>query len=249
MRKGIVTNKWFLMTVILIAVIIIIATSFKVITRKEEALTADIGADPSTGRIGQNIQFSSVNSTGNIESYHWLFGDGNESTLEDPSHTYTKPRLFNVTLDVIGTNGKTARTTHSIGIQRIDFDKEESYGRVININPFVTYRYSFQDDIGPYNGNPSISTECSIINGLGEFEFSVEIWIWDENDDLIEVLFLYSTTYTGRNSEIVFNFDIVPNDMDPLIVKNRSVLYLTLRNIQGTWDDAIIKGQVIYPMD
>lgn len=42
-------------------------------------------------------------STGGATSWQWDFGDGNTSTLQNPSHTYTSYGSFNVTL--IATNG------------------------------------------------------------------------------------------------------------------------------------------------
>ncbi|MFH2140929.1 MAG: PKD domain-containing protein, partial [Bacteroidota bacterium] len=47
-----------------------------------------------------NITFS--NSSVNGTSYLWNFGDGNTSTLQNPTHTYTNPGLYSVSLITTG---------------------------------------------------------------------------------------------------------------------------------------------------
>ena len=48
-----------------------------------------------------------ANSSANfaVSSYLWNFGDGQTSDQPNPSHTYTTPGLYNVTLQVTGTHG------------------------------------------------------------------------------------------------------------------------------------------------
>ncbi len=41
--------------------------------------------------IGQEIDFSSAESSGQITGYFWDFGDGNISTDANPSHSYNTP--------------------------------------------------------------------------------------------------------------------------------------------------------------
>jgi PKD repeat protein len=58
--------------------------------------------------IARQIQFMGNDSTdpdGWIESYHWSFGDGNESTLETPVHYYFQLGNFQVTLTVTDNTG------------------------------------------------------------------------------------------------------------------------------------------------
>ncbi len=49
-------------------------------------------------------------SLGKINSWKWDFGDSTTSTLQNPIHTYTKPGLYIVTLDIDGPSGKARRT-------------------------------------------------------------------------------------------------------------------------------------------
>lgn len=58
------------------------------------------------GTSGCNAPFSTTftnNTTGGV-SYLWLFGDGNNSTATNPSHTYTSTGSYNVSLIATGSN-------------------------------------------------------------------------------------------------------------------------------------------------
>jgi hypothetical protein len=45
-------------------------------------------------------------SVGKISSWHWNFGDGTESTEQNPVHAYARAGEFTVILDVEGPAGK-----------------------------------------------------------------------------------------------------------------------------------------------
>jgi len=51
----------------------------------------------------QSIKFEG-SSTLNVDSYSWDFGDGSSSTLKNPTHTYTQPGNYTVSLKVTGCN-------------------------------------------------------------------------------------------------------------------------------------------------
>lgn len=50
--------------------------------------------------IGQGIDFSSSESSGQIIEYFWNFGDGNTSTQANPTHSYKKAGVYKVVLKV-----------------------------------------------------------------------------------------------------------------------------------------------------
>lgn len=50
--------------------------------------------------VGQGIDFSSSESSGQIVEYFWNFGDGNTSTQANPTYSYKKPGLYKVSLKV-----------------------------------------------------------------------------------------------------------------------------------------------------
>jgi PKD domain len=49
-------------------------------------------------------------STGQINSWHWDFGDGETSTEQEPQHVYKKPDHYVVVLDIAGPAGKSRRS-------------------------------------------------------------------------------------------------------------------------------------------
>lgn len=59
-------------------------------------------ADRYTACIGQSIQFT--NQSDVATSYLWQFGDGNTSTLLNPSHSYNTPGLYTVKLIIYRVN-------------------------------------------------------------------------------------------------------------------------------------------------
>lgn len=68
-------------------------------------------ATPTNSCPPQTVDFT-ANVTGNIVSYLWDFGDGNTSTLTNPSNLYTENGSFDVTLTV--TNGNGCSQTHTV---------------------------------------------------------------------------------------------------------------------------------------
>lgn len=72
-------------------------------------LTADFSAAPTRGRAPLDVQFTDA-SVGTIDTYAWTFGDGGDSSLANPLHTYTAPGLYTVTLDLNGPQGADTET-------------------------------------------------------------------------------------------------------------------------------------------
>jgi gliding motility-associated-like protein len=67
-----------------------------------------ISADPKEGCKPLPVDFaSSVTSVQNIVKYEWDFGDGNTSTQQLPTHTYTTEGVFTVKLTITTTAGCT----------------------------------------------------------------------------------------------------------------------------------------------
>jgi len=65
--------------------------------------------------VGETVTFTNQ-STGQITSYAWDFGDGTTSTLENPTHTYTTVGTYIVRLIVSGPGGtsEAAQTTITV---------------------------------------------------------------------------------------------------------------------------------------
>ena len=65
---------------------------------------ANFTASPTTGCLPMTVQFMDV-STGNHTSWYWDFGDGTNSTLQNPSHPYTTAGVYSIRLSVSNTCG------------------------------------------------------------------------------------------------------------------------------------------------
>jgi PKD repeat protein len=97
-----------------------------------EPLVADFVATPTSGPAPLQTTFTD-NSTGNPTSWAWDFGDGSTSTDQSPSHTYTEPGVYTVSLTVTnagGTNTKT-RTAYVTALAlTADFQASPTFGTV-----------------------------------------------------------------------------------------------------------------------
>ncbi len=71
--------------------------------------------DVTSGLVPLTVRFTNQ-SSGEITSYSWNFGDGSSSSQRDPVKTFNAPGLFNVTLTVTGPGG-TANVTRQINVQ------------------------------------------------------------------------------------------------------------------------------------
>ena len=71
--------------------------------------TAEFSASPTSGYAPLAVSFTDL-STGNPTSWAWNFGDGTSSTLRNPSHTYTVPGTYTVTLTATNPQGSDAET-------------------------------------------------------------------------------------------------------------------------------------------
>ncbi len=70
----------------------------------EPAPVASFEANPRSGPAPLTVVFTDT-STGTITAWEWAFGDGVTSTLHNPTHTYTTPGAYTVTLTVTGPGG------------------------------------------------------------------------------------------------------------------------------------------------
>jgi trimeric autotransporter adhesin len=79
------------------------------ITVNYAAPAANFTASITNGTKPMNVQFNDL-STGNVTSYNWDFGDGRTSTDENPTHVYSTPGTYTVTLTVAGPGGNSTET-------------------------------------------------------------------------------------------------------------------------------------------
>jgi len=78
-------------------------------TVSEFAPGADFTADLTSGPVPLTVNFTDQ-STGDITTWSWDFGDGSTSTEQNPSHTYTDSGTYTVSLTVTGPEGADTET-------------------------------------------------------------------------------------------------------------------------------------------
>jgi PKD repeat protein len=104
-------------------------------------------------------------------NYLWDFGDGNTSTLQNPSHTYLAAGNYNVTLSVTNDCGN-VNSNQLVNVSTIGvLENESSHFISIYPNPNVgIFNVSF-------NGIPAGEYQISILNSLGQkvIEKSIKI--------------------------------------------------------------------------
>ena len=81
----------------------------------QKTLTADFTATPTRGAPPLTVHFTNT-SAGDFTTSQWDFGDGATSTEANPTHTYTVPGTYGVTLTV-GDGTETSTITKSAYIQ------------------------------------------------------------------------------------------------------------------------------------
>jgi PKD repeat protein len=83
---------------------------------------ADFTASPTSGTAPLIVSFTDE-STGNITSRTWDFGDGETSTQMNPQHTYEDPGMYTVTLTARGPDGEDSETKQNlIEVERGELD-------------------------------------------------------------------------------------------------------------------------------
>jgi PKD repeat protein len=127
-----------------------------------------------------HIQFNGeVRNGSSPYQYHWNFGDGNTSDIQNPTHMYTKSGNYTLTLTVIDKNGNTTNDTSWVWVQITNSapqkpvitgpnvgKKEIEYPfnfSSIDLDGSIVYYYikwgdlSNTDWIGPYNSGEQIN--------------------------------------------------------------------------------------------
>jgi len=80
---------------------------------------ADFSFQPSNPRTTTIVKFkdNSTDSDGSIVSYYWEFGDGSNSTEQNPEHVFYNPGIFKVTLTVTDNDNATSSKSLNVKVE------------------------------------------------------------------------------------------------------------------------------------
>ncbi|GJM33752.1 MAG: hypothetical protein DHS20C18_27530 [Saprospiraceae bacterium] len=128
------------------------------------------------------LQANFTNNSVNADSYQWLFGDSQESTQESPSHTYTMPGVYEVTLLATNACGTSTQVqTIQIGMApQAAFTAAPEGGcvpRAILFTNTSTGTFDSQTWSFP-GGDPATSTAASVMvtyNTIGLYDVTLEL--------------------------------------------------------------------------
>jgi len=131
---------------------------------------ADFYASDRTPCVNEAVNFTN-NSTGTYTSWNWTFGDGGNSTVQNPSHTYTKAGTYNVSLTISNGCGNNTETKPNY-ITVLALPDADFYAS--DLNPCANVAINFSD------------------NSTGTYD----TWAWDFGDNSTSGLQNPSHTYT-----------------------------------------------------
>jgi len=92
-------------------------TSIEIRARFDSIPEITVTANPTTGSAPLTVEFSSsvIGGDGAL-TYTWDFGDGDHSSLPNPTHTYVDVGIFNALLNVVDQDGDVAQWAEGIEV-------------------------------------------------------------------------------------------------------------------------------------
>lgn len=141
---------------------------------------AGFSADPTSGNAPLTVQFTD-NST-DAATWSWDFGDGNSSTLQNPSNTYNNPGTYNVSLTVTNESGNDTHT-------------EPDY---------ITVFTPGQPPVAAFSMTPTIAyvpvTSQVLVSFTNESTGQIDSLLWNFGDGAVSTVQDPSHLYTSADS-------------------------------------------------
>jgi PKD repeat protein/formylglycine-generating enzyme required for sulfatase activity len=119
--------------------------------------TADFAADVTSGATPMTVQFTDQSAVPGVWAWYWEFGDGQASSIQNPSHTYAAPGVYTVKLTATGSAGPV-------------FAQKPDYIQVLN--PYADFSANVTSGSNPL---AVTFTDQSVVRGASA-------WLWDFGD-------------------------------------------------------------------
>ena len=173
-------------------------------------LVAQFSVSKSMLRLGETLMCFANESEGDIDRYHWDYGDGNASSRSTGSHLYEDAGWYNVTL-TISDGDRSANTTITVGVQLTDFTYLDEFGEIRHWLSHGRRDTQAIGYIGPSIGRPTVRARFELDNVMGEMSLEIGqrvgnsyrtvcshevIALWEDVDHVIEIEpeFIYKTS-------------------------------------------------------
>jgi PKD repeat protein len=127
------------------------------ITVTNIAPVADFGGSPTIGPVGMTVSFNDA-STGVVTTRLWDFGDGQTSTLTNPTHTYATHGDFTVSLTATNDGGSNTKTRTN----------------------FVSTKYPIQ--VADFTGTPLSGAVPMLVTFTNTTTGTAGTWLWNFGD-------------------------------------------------------------------
>ena len=136
---------------------------------------------PSNPTILDTLQFTdaSEDEDGTIELWHWEFGDGDTSTLQNPTHQYADDGTYTVILNVTDDDGAANETTQQIVVANIvPVANDDFYSVAENGTLYISAPGVLENDTDAEGDSLSASLISNVLNGVltlfdnGSFEYT-----------------------------------------------------------------------------
>ena len=180
---------------------------------------ADFTFKPSIPRANEQVNFTdlSVDYDGSIVSWFWDFDDGNTSTGQDPTHSYSDLGIYNVELTVTDNEGLTDSIIKALTvnnelprISNVNADPNpQTFDKNVNISCEV-YDNIMVDTVKAIVEYPDSSTQENICTGNG-FYYHTEIY--DQLGNYTYYIWANDTSGNINTSEN-YTFEIINNPPD-----------------------------------
>jgi PKD repeat protein len=150
----------------------------------QAAPIVDFSATPLTGNSPLTVQFNDLSTTGlygtGLSEWDWDFGDGNVSSEQNLSHTYTGG-IYDVSLTVLDASGFSNTETKAeyiyviaTEVHNLDIGEDEDLMHLVNHTPMITFDF--------YNNDGGQQSHYQIqVSTFEEFDM---IDMWDTGEEV-----------------------------------------------------------------
>jgi len=122
----------------------------------EEPPNANFSYSPSDPVVGQTVRFTDTSGGGAAEYWEWSFGDGGESTEQNPTNAYDEAHSYTVSLRVVNSEGSDT-ASKSVKVEIGPILKEITFIPAASLAAGAAGSF-FQTDVDIENGDDVLAT-------------------------------------------------------------------------------------------